>query len=116
MHPQCPNCGSTVDIRPAYKAYNYKGAFPKGQGVRCRACKSILKFSRTRAYLVKFLPTLLLIPFIWYRDTSVMLRTVVGIIAVGPLLISSAFLFPQLFDLRAAEPFEDIESDDELFE
>ena len=112
--PHCPNCASQVDIAPAYKAYNFRGIFVRGQGVRCRSCDTILEFSQWRVVAVKSAPFLLFVPFIWYRDTTVAARIVIVILAVGPLLITTLRLFPGLFQLRIPDPKRRVNSDDEL--
>ena len=112
--PHCPNCASQVDIEPAYKAYNFRGVFVRGQGVRCRNCDTILEFSQWRVLAVKFIPCLLLVPFIWYRDTTVAMRIVIVTLAVGPLLVTTFRCFPDLFQLRIPDPKRKVSSDDEL--
>ena len=52
--PHCPNRNAQVDIEPAYRAYNLRGVFVRGQGVRCRSCDTILEFSQWRVLAVKF--------------------------------------------------------------
>lgn len=113
--PQCPKCSSQVDIRPAYEAYNLRGIFVRGQGVRCRSCDAVLEFSQWRLLAVKFAPFLLLVPFIWYRDTTVPMRVVVAALVVGPLFLTSVRLFQGLFDLKIPSQNRKVCTDDELF-
>jgi hypothetical protein len=113
--PLCPKCNSQVDIGPAYRAYNWRGVFVRGQGVRCRGCETVLEFSQWRALVVKFAPVLLLVPFVWYRDTSVPMRLVVAALVVGPFLITTIRLFPSLFELKIPSRDRNVLSDDELY-
>lgn len=112
--PRCPNCKSDVDIKPAYEEYNFRGIFVRGQGVRCRGCDTILEFSQWRILAVKIAPFLLLIPFIWYRETTVPMRIIIAALAVGPFLVTTFRLFPNLFELRIPDHNRDVHSDDEL--
>lgn len=112
--PECPSCNSQVDIEPAYKAYNFRGVFVRGQGARCRNCGTILEVSQWRALLVRFAPFILLVPFIWYRDTTVAMRIVILVFALGPFLVTMFHLIPGLYQLKMPGPERDVSSDDDL--
>ena len=114
--PICPKCSAHVDIKPAWKTLSIKGTFAKGQGVRCRNCDTVLEFSQWRLVLVRFAPILLLVPFIWYRDSSQALRIVVSILVLGTFLPTFVWPITRLFELKVPEPFSDIRSDDEVFQ
>ena len=112
--PHCPNCNAQVDIEPAYRAYNLRGVFVRGQGVRCRSCATILEFSQWRVFAVKFAPLLLLVPFIWYRDTTLAMRILIATLAVGPFLVTTIRFFPNLYQLKIPNPKREVRSDDGL--
>ena len=59
---------------------------------------------------------LLLVPFVWYRDSSVALRAIIGsavfVLAIAPYVR----LFPGLFELKKAGPFDEVRDDDGAFD
>ena len=107
--PTCPKCLAAVDIRPLYDAVNYRGVIPKGHGIRCRSCKLVLKVSQWKFFAVIALPLLLFIPFIWIEESSKLVRLVVSAIFIVLFLGPMARFFPQLYELRRSEPFEEIQ-------
>ena len=114
--PECPRCGSEVDLRPVWRQYAWRGLFIKGQGVRCRSCDTVLAISQRRAIVVRLVPILLLVPFIWYPDSPPWLRVVVGVAVIVSFFAPMLRLFPALFSLQKAGPFDDVRDDDAAFD
>ena len=83
--PHCPNCDAQIDIEPAYRANNLRGVF---------------------------VPFLLLVPFIWYRDTTLAMRILIATLAVGPFLVTTIRFFPNLYQLKIPNPKREVRSDD----
>ena len=112
---ECPLCSSNVDIKPALNAYGFHGVLARGQGVRCRSCYTTLELFAWRLLLIQFAPFLLLVPFYWYRDSTVLLRIFVAVFAIAPLLVTSLHFFPSLYRLKVASAGRKVRPDDELW-
>lgn len=114
MMPLCPNCSAPVDIEPAFTTHNVRGLMPRGRGVRCRTCNTVLEFSQWRAFAVKFAPFLLFIAFASRSESTMFERAIVGALAFGPFLVTALKFFPGLYRLRVPAPGREVTPDDEL--
>ena len=104
----CPKCHEAVDIKPLYDAVNFRGTIPKGHGLQCQNCESILKVSQRKRLAIMAIPLLLLIPFMWIEESSKLVRAIISVFVIALFFGPIFRFFPQLFEIKIAEPFEEI--------